>query len=151
MYSTAAPCTNHCIAAKADRKLFICIQKMLRQTRVLAALTKPRTSHLWGSKISSFSSWLCPKFDNWELQGRAVTIHWEMASALRLFLISLPTKIKVLKIAMVNAGPINIIPVLGYVHTLIHTMWHLLKDLPCYTIILGRQEQHKPIGFRKGL
>lgn len=41
---------------------------------------------------------------------------------------------------MVNAGPINIIPVLGNVHTLIHEMWHLLKDLPCYTIILGRQE-----------
>lgn len=52
---------------------------------------------------------------------------------------------------MFNAGPINVILVLGYVHTPVHEMWHLLKDLPCYTLILGRQGQHRPTGFRKGL
>lgn len=45
-----------------------------------------------------------------------VTIHREMASARHLFFIVLPTKIDVLKTAMVDAGPINFIPVLGYTH-----------------------------------
>lgn len=52
---------------------------------------------------------------------------------------------------MFNAGPINIIPVLGYVHTPVHEMCQFLQHLPCYTIFLGRQGQHRPRGFREGL
>lgn len=78
------------------------------------------------------------------------TEKWPLQLHLFKFFFQQKKKIFFLKV-MFNADPINIILVLGCVHTPVHEMWHLLKDLPCYTLILGRQGQHRPTGFRKRL